>query len=82
MALTSCGKKNQEGEKKTVQKSVEDFLDNDAKLEEIKYLLAAKTFFVAVANQKYADACALLSSYSRAGLKVGYFEFLPPSVWD
>jgi hypothetical protein len=29
--LTSCGKKGQEGEKKTAQKSEDDFLDKDAK---------------------------------------------------
>jgi hypothetical protein len=39
--LTSCGKKSQEGEKKTVQKSEDDFLDKDAKPDERKYLLAA-----------------------------------------
>src|ERR1044072_6019922 len=63
MALTSCGKKNQEGEKKTVQKSEDDFLDKDAKPDERKYLLAAKPFFVVVANRKYVDAYALLSGY-------------------
>ena len=64
--LTGCGKKGQDGEKKTVQKSEDDFLDKDAKPDERKYLLAAKPFFIAVANRKYADAYALLSSYARA----------------
>jgi hypothetical protein len=54
--LTGCGKKGQEGEKKTVQKSEDDFLDKDAKPDERKYLLAAKPFFIAVASRKYADA--------------------------
>ena len=49
--LTSCGKKGQEGEKKTVQKSEDDFLDKDAKPDEREYLLAAKPFFTAVANR-------------------------------
>jgi hypothetical protein len=31
MALTSCGKKNQEGEKKTIQKGEDNFLDKDTK---------------------------------------------------
>jgi hypothetical protein len=38
--LTGCGKKGQADEKKTVQKSEDDFLDRDAKLDERKYLLA------------------------------------------
>jgi hypothetical protein len=53
--LTGCGKKGQEGEEKTVQKSEDDFLDKDAKPDERKYLLAAKPFFTAVASPKYAD---------------------------
>ena len=36
--VTSCGKKDQEGQKKTVQKSEDDFLDKDAKPDERKYL--------------------------------------------
>jgi len=60
--FTSCGRKGgAAGEKRTVQKSEDDFLDKDAKPEERKYLLAAKPFFIAVANRKYADAYALLS---------------------
>src|SRR5947208_16342431 len=58
--LTSCGKKGPEGEKNTAQKSEDDFLDKDAKPDERKYLVAAKPFFIAVANRKYADAYALL----------------------
>jgi major membrane immunogen (membrane-anchored lipoprotein) len=54
--LTGCGKKDQQGEKKTVQKSEDDFLDEDAKPDERKYLVAAKPFFIAVASRKYADA--------------------------
>lgn len=48
--LTSCDKKGQEGEKKSVQKSEDDFLDKDAKPEERKYMLAAKPFFIALSN--------------------------------
>jgi len=48
LLLTSCGKKGEQGEKKTVQKSEDDFLDKDAKPDERKYLLAAKPFFIAV----------------------------------
>jgi hypothetical protein len=44
------------GPKKTVQKSEDDFLDEDAKPDERKYLVAAKPFFIAVASRKYADA--------------------------
>src|SRR4029077_2629765 len=67
--LTGCGK-GQEGEKKTAQKSEDDFLGKDAKPDERKYLLAAKPFFVAVANRKYADAYALLSSHARARMSL------------
>src|SRR6266700_1785312 len=51
LLVTSRGKKGQESEKKTVQKSEDDFLDKDAKPDERKYLLAAKPFFIAVANR-------------------------------
>jgi hypothetical protein len=72
--LTSCDKKGQESEKKTVQKSEDGFLDKDAKPDERKYLLAAKPFFIAVANRKYADAYALLSSHSRARMSLDQFK--------
>jgi hypothetical protein len=52
ISLTSCGRSGSDGEKKTTQKSDDDFLDKDAKPDERKYLLAAKPFFVAVANRK------------------------------
>ena len=71
--LTGCGKKGQEGEKETVQKSEDDFLDKDAKPDERKYLLAAKPFFIAVASRKYADAYALLSSHARARMSLEQF---------
>jgi len=51
LLLTSCGKKDQAGEKKTVQKSGDDFLDKDAKPDERKYLMAAKPFFIAIASR-------------------------------
>src|SRR3954454_2880205 len=73
MALTSCGKNSAEGKKKTAQKSEDDFLDKDAKPDERKYLLAAKPFFIAVANRKYADAYALLSGYARARMSLNQF---------
>ena len=72
--LMSCGKQGQEGEKKTVQQSEDDFLDKDAKPDERKYLLAAKPFFVAVANRKHADAYALLSSHARARMSLDQFK--------
>ena len=71
--LTSCGKQGQKGEKKTAQKSEDDFLDKDAKPDERKYLLAAKPFFVAVANRKYPDAYALLSSHARSRMSLNQF---------
>jgi hypothetical protein len=71
--LTSCGKEGQEGEKETVQKSEDDFLDKDAKPDERKYLLAAKPFFIAVASRRYADAYALLSSHARARMSLEQF---------
>ena len=74
MLLMSCGKKGQEGEEKTVQKSEDDFLDKDAKPDERKYLLAAKPFFIAVANRKYVDAYALLSSHARARMSLDQFR--------
>jgi len=73
--LTSCGKKAPEAKKNTAQKSEDDFLDKDAKPDERKYLLAAKPFFIAVANRKYADAYALLSSYARA--RMSFNQFTP-----
>jgi hypothetical protein len=72
--LTSCGKKGQEGDKKTVQKSEDDFLDKDAKPDEQKYLLAAKPFFIAVASRRYADAYALLSSHAIARMSLDQFK--------
>jgi hypothetical protein len=72
--LTSCGKKSHGGEKKTVQKSEDDFIDRDAKPDERKYLLAAKPFFVAVANRKYADAYAVLSRYAIARMSLEQFK--------
>ena len=71
---TSCGKKGQTGEKKTVQKTEDDFVDKDAKPDERRYLLAAKPFFVAVANRKYADAYALLSRYAIARMSLEQFQ--------
>jgi hypothetical protein len=49
-------------------------LDKDAKPDERKYLLAAKPFFIAVGNRKYADAYALLSSHSRARMSFNQFK--------
>src|SRR4029450_2413423 len=74
LLVISCGKKGQEGEKQTVQKSEDDFLDKDAKPDERKYLLAAKPFFIAVANRKYADAYALLSRYAIARMSLDQFK--------
>jgi hypothetical protein len=71
--LTSCGKKGPGGEKNTAQKSEDDFLDKDAKPDEREYLLATKPFFIAIANQKYADAYALLSSHARAQMSFNQF---------
>lgn len=72
--LASCGKQGSGGEKKTVQKSEDDFLDKDAKPDERKYLLAAKLFFIAIANRKYADAYALLSSHAKAQMSFNQFS--------
>jgi hypothetical protein len=71
--LTSCGKKGSDGERRSAQKSEDDFLDKDAKPAEHKYLLAAKPFFIAVANRKYADAYALLSRYAIARMSLNQF---------
>ena len=73
--LTSCGKKGPAGGKNTAQKSEDDFLDKDAKPDERKYLVAAKPFFIAIANRKYADAYALLSSHARA--RMSFNQFAP-----
>jgi len=75
LLVTSCGKKGQQREKKTVQKNEDDFLDKDAKPDEHKYLLAAKPFFIAIANRKYADAYALLSRYAKA--RMSFNQFTP-----
>ena len=75
ISLTSCGRSGSDGEKKTTQKSEDDVLDKDAKPDERKYLLAAKPFFVAVANRKYADAYALLSGHAKA--RMSFNQFTP-----
>ncbi len=75
VSLTSCGKSGSDGKKKTAQKSEDDFLDKNAKPDERKYLMAAKPFFVAVANRKYAEAYALLSSHARA--RMSFNQFTP-----
>jgi len=73
--LTNCGKKTQAGKEKTAQESEADFLDKDAKPDERKYLLAAKPFFIAIANRKYADAYELLSSHAKA--RMSFNQFTP-----
>jgi hypothetical protein len=75
LLLTSCGKKGQNGETQTAQKSEDDFLDKDVKPDERKYLLAAKPFFVAIASRKYADAYSLLSRYATA--RMSFNQFTP-----
>jgi hypothetical protein len=74
LLLIGCGKQGQDGQKKSVQKSEDDFLDKDAKPDERQYLLGAKPFFIAVANRKYADAYALLSSHARAQMSLDQFK--------
>ena len=71
--LTSCGRKAPDGEQETAQESEDDFLDKDANPEERKYLVAAKPFFIAVANQQYAEAYALLSSHAKARMSLNQF---------
>jgi hypothetical protein len=71
--LTGCGKTSRDSEKETVQKSEDDFLDKDVKPDERQYLLAAKPFFIAVANRQYADAYALLSRYAIARMSLEQF---------
>jgi hypothetical protein len=73
MSLTGCGKKSQDAEKETAQQSEDDFLDKNAKPDERQYLVAAKPFFVAIANQQYAEAYALLSSHARARMSLNQF---------
>jgi hypothetical protein len=73
LMVTGCGKKGQGGERKTTQKSEDDFLDKNAKPDERKYLVAAKPFVVAIANRKYADAYAQLSRYARARMTFNQF---------
>ncbi|MGC2353680.1 MAG: hypothetical protein WA496_09805 [Candidatus Udaeobacter sp.] len=73
--LINCGKKTQGGKERAAQKSEDDFLDKDAKPDERKYLLAAKPFFIAIANRKYADAYALLSSHAKA--RMSFNQFTP-----
>lgn len=73
--VISCGKETQAGKEKSSQKSEDDFLDRDAKPDERKYLFAAKPFFIAIANRKYADAYALLSSHAKA--RMSFNQFTP-----
>ena len=79
LSLTSCSKTGRDDGRKTVQKTENDFLDKDAKPDERKYLLAAKPFFIALANRKYADAYALLSRYAIARMSLEQFK---PSEQD
>jgi hypothetical protein len=72
--LASC-KKSPDDEKKTAEKTEDDFLDKDAKPDERKFLLVAKPFFIAVANRRYTDAYALLSSHARA--RMSFNQFAP-----
>ena len=74
LLVTSCGKKGQDAQTQTDQKREDDFLDKDVKPNERKYILAAKPFFIAVANRKYADAYALLSSHARARMSLDQFK--------
>jgi hypothetical protein len=72
--LTACDKKHQAEEKKTVEKSDDDFLDKDAKPDDRKYLVAAKPFVVALASRKYADAYTHLSRYAIARMSLEQFK--------
>jgi len=72
--VTSCGKKGQDAQTQTAQKREDDFLDKDVKPNERKYIPAAKPFFIAVANRKYGDAYALLSSHARARMSLDQFK--------
>ena len=71
--LAGCGKETQDGEDQTAQTSENDFLNKDANPDERPYLVAAKPFFVAVANRKYPDAYALLSSHARVRMSLNQF---------
>jgi predicted small lipoprotein YifL len=73
VVLTSCGRKGPDGEQETAQESEDDFLDKDANSDEREYLVAAKPFVIAVANQQYADAYALLSSHAKARMSLNQF---------
>src|ERR1051326_6273813 len=79
LSLTSCGKTGRDVDKKTLQRTEDDFLDKDAKPDEPKYLLAVKPFFIALANRKYADAYRLLSKYATARMSLEQFK---PSEQD
>ena len=72
--VTGCSKAGHAGEKQTVQKTDEDFLDKDAQPDERTYLLAAKPFVVALANRKYAEAYAQLSRYAVARMSLEQFK--------
>jgi len=71
--LTGCGEKSQNERNEIAQQSEDDFLDKDAKPDERQYLLAAKPFFIAIANQNYAEAYALLSGYAKARMSLNQF---------
>jgi hypothetical protein len=71
--LTNCGKKGSDGQAENTQKGEDDFLDEDATPEERKYLLAAKPFFIAIANRQYAEAYPLLSRYAIARMSLDQF---------
>jgi hypothetical protein len=70
----AAGKVGRQAKREPFKKSEDDFLDKDVKPEERKYLLAAKPFFIAVANRKYADAYALLSRDAIARMSLEQFK--------
>jgi hypothetical protein len=74
--LTGCGNESQDGgsaTEETAQDGEDDFLDKDAKPDEREYLVAAKPFFIAIANEQYAEAYALLSSHAKARMSLNQF---------
>lgn len=80
LLLTGCGKSSQDSDAPASQKSpakkqdasMED--DKDATPEQRRYLVAAKPFALAIANRKYEDAYALLSSHAKARMSLNQFS--------
>jgi hypothetical protein len=64
LALTSCGKKGQNGETQTAQKSEDDLFGKAREAYGAQISPGGETIFIVVAKRNYSDAYPLLSSHA------------------